>query len=166
MSHYTYQPYPSYPSDERGFVYVLTNPAMPGVVKIGATRKHPIQRTQELSRSTGVPEPYHLIYHQQFARAFRAEDIIHDHFHKSRTNQNREFFAIDPNEVIAYLVQLKSDPRVSYNVIKKDDCPTPFSELFAAFPDDGSPRELTSEELAKCDALRRRTLVKASYLAD
>jgi T5orf172 domain len=39
----------------RGYLYVLTNPHMPGLVKIGCTDRTPRERADELSRATGVP---------------------------------------------------------------------------------------------------------------
>ena len=39
----------------RGHLYVLTNPYMPGLVKIGCTDRTPRERADELSQATGVP---------------------------------------------------------------------------------------------------------------
>src|SRR5215472_2201364 len=39
----------------RGYLYVLTNPYMPGLVKIGCTDRTPRERADELSQATGVP---------------------------------------------------------------------------------------------------------------
>jgi hypothetical protein len=39
----------------RGYLYVLTNPNMRGLVKIGYTERSPQERAAELSRATGVP---------------------------------------------------------------------------------------------------------------
>ena len=41
-----------------GWVYVLTNPAMPGLVKIGLTSRNPQVRAAELTQATGVPAPF------------------------------------------------------------------------------------------------------------
>ncbi len=51
-----------------GIVYLLTNPAMPGIVKIGkTTRDDPAVRMNELY-STGVPVPF------ECSLAMRVED--------------------------------------------------------------------------------------------
>jgi len=49
-------------ADKDGWVYVLTNDVMPGLVKIGYTMKDPAIRTEDLSSETGVPIPYVVNY--------------------------------------------------------------------------------------------------------
>jgi hypothetical protein len=46
----------------QGFVYVLTNEAMPGFIKIGKTYSSVKQRILELSRSSAVPLPFECYY--------------------------------------------------------------------------------------------------------
>lgn len=41
-----------------GWVYVLANLAMPGLVKVGCTGRSPATRACELTASTGVPPPF------------------------------------------------------------------------------------------------------------
>ena len=49
-------------SIETGIVYVLTNPAMPGLVKIGKTSRSSVKgRLRELY-STGVPVPFECVF--------------------------------------------------------------------------------------------------------
>ena len=45
----------------RGWVYVITNRAMPGLVKVGFTTKDPLLRAAELGH-TGSPHPYKVVY--------------------------------------------------------------------------------------------------------
>jgi hypothetical protein len=40
-----------------GFVYVLANPAFPGLLKIGFTNRSVDDRMKELNSSTSVPAP-------------------------------------------------------------------------------------------------------------
>ena len=42
-------------------VYVLTNPAMPGMVKIGMTDRPDVQRRMSELYSTGVPLPFECV---------------------------------------------------------------------------------------------------------
>lgn len=45
----------------RGWVYIITNEAMPGLVKIGYSMKDPLLRALELA-NTGAPRPYIVAY--------------------------------------------------------------------------------------------------------
>ena len=55
-----------------GFVYVMSNPAMPGLVKIGITEKMPHLRAQEISAHEGLPERMQLEYYALVTGAPRA----------------------------------------------------------------------------------------------
>ena len=48
--------------NEKRIVYILTNEAMPGLIKIGYTDKSIEERMKELSRHTGVPLPFSCFY--------------------------------------------------------------------------------------------------------
>jgi hypothetical protein len=47
--------------DVRGWVYVISNPAMPGLVKVGFSLKDPTLRALELD-GTGIPHPFRVEY--------------------------------------------------------------------------------------------------------
>lgn len=47
---------------ELGFLYVLANSAMPNMVKVGKTTRSSLERAEELSRATGLPTPFIVIY--------------------------------------------------------------------------------------------------------
>lgn len=84
-------------------IYVLTNEAMPGYVKIGKTNTNLEQRIRELSASTSVPLPFTPYYACTVRNATFAERQLHDAFGDNRVNPRREFFAIDPERVVAAL---------------------------------------------------------------
>jgi hypothetical protein len=44
----------------RGYLYAVTNPHMPGLIKIGCTDRSPELRALELSQPTGVPGHYRV----------------------------------------------------------------------------------------------------------
>lgn len=84
-------------------VYVLTNPAMPGLVKIGRTsREGANSRIGELY-STGVPVPFQLEFAARVQNAEEVERALHLAFGPNRVNPKREFFRIDPEQAIAIL---------------------------------------------------------------
>lgn len=87
-----------------GIVYALTNPAMPGLVKIGMTSRMEIaQRMKELYSSTGVPLPFECVYACEVKDFAKTEKALHIAFAPDRINPNREFFKIDTERVIAIL---------------------------------------------------------------
>lgn len=84
-------------------VYVLTNPAMPGLVKIGySSREDAKARIAELYKS-GVPVPFETAYAATVENGRVVEDALHTAFAPDRINPKREFFQIDPEQSIAIL---------------------------------------------------------------
>ncbi|PIR56854.1 MAG: hypothetical protein COU72_04030 [Parcubacteria group bacterium CG10_big_fil_rev_8_21_14_0_10_41_35] len=86
-----------------GIVYILTNEAMPGYVKIGKTNTSVEQRVLELSRSTSVPLPFECYYAARVSDVDQVEKAFHDAFGDHRKNPRREFFIIAPERVVAIL---------------------------------------------------------------
>ena len=85
-----------------GIVYVLTNPAMPGIVKIGKTSRGMSARLNELY-STGVPLPFECAYASRVEDESKVERAFHQAFGPYRVNPRREFFDIEPEQAIALL---------------------------------------------------------------
>ncbi len=88
-------------------VYVLTNPAMPGLVKIGMTTQLEVEERMRQLYSTGVPVPFDCAYACQVKDAQEVEKALHFAFGNGRINPNREFFKIEAERVIAVLKLLK-----------------------------------------------------------
>lgn len=80
-------------ASEYGFVYVLSNPAMPGVYKIGMTTRSPMARAVELSKWTGVPADFRVEYYGEFPRPRDIEQEAHSCFDYQRVSFGREFFS-------------------------------------------------------------------------
>lgn len=89
-----------------GFLYVLSNSAMPGHLKIGRTRRRPQDRMAELSQATGVPVPFELAYSHAFDNVNLAESLVHRELESrgARVASNREFFEIALGEAQAVIV--------------------------------------------------------------
>ena len=85
-----------------GTVYVLTNPAMPGMVKIGKTTRDVSLRLADLY-STGVPLPFECAYAALVKDVDKTEKAFHAAFEPDRVNPKREFFNINPGQAIAVL---------------------------------------------------------------
>ena len=92
-------------NQKAGYLYIAATKAMPGLVKLGATRRiNPLVRLQELS-SASVPYPYKcygLVFSDD---VFDLEKKIHNHFDSKRygLNKHKEFFKITPKEAIEAL---------------------------------------------------------------
>jgi hypothetical protein len=84
-------------------VYVLTNPAMPGLVKIGRTSsEEAVARIAQLY-STGVPFPFKLEFACKVENPDEVERALHRAFLPNRVNPKREFFSIEADQAIAIL---------------------------------------------------------------
>lgn len=96
--------------DTNGYIYVMINPSLEGMVKIGKTKRDPNERVKELSSATGVPTPFILVFYKPFRNCDSAEKAIHHILEEKgcRINDNREFFNISSTEAIK-IVQLMYD---------------------------------------------------------
>lgn len=74
-----------------GFVYFLTNPAMPNLVKIGHTTVTIEERIRQLN-STGVPSSFELAACFYVPNPASVEKQLHKHLCAHRFADNREFF--------------------------------------------------------------------------
>lgn len=77
------------------FVYVLTNEAMPGLVKIGMTQA-PIEARMLQLDTTGVPLPFECYYAARVNDQKKVEKALHEAFGDHRIRKSREFFRLDP----------------------------------------------------------------------
>jgi hypothetical protein len=75
-----------------GFVYLLTNPYMDGVYKIGCTERSPHARADELSKPTGVPAPFRVFCYIECANFQSVERRFHEWLKEHRISDSREFF--------------------------------------------------------------------------
>lgn len=89
-------------NNQRNCVYILTNPSMPGLIKIGCTEKTTHERAEELY-TTGVPEPFLIAYSIPSQYPKTLEGILHKKFKQYRINKDREFFRYSADKVIEWL---------------------------------------------------------------
>lgn len=116
-NHYVYMPFrkidfvldcEDFDLDEKsklldGWIYMMSNPAMPGIVKIGMTTTSPERRCKELSSSTSVPVPFELVVAYHVDDPLLVERSVHESLKDKRVNESREFFRateVDLNEAI------------------------------------------------------------------
>ncbi len=75
------------------YVYILSNPELPGIVKIGKSRFDPTKRAGQLSRYTGVLGEFKVEWSREVEDSDIAERLLHFVFRKSR--QQKEFFVLE-----------------------------------------------------------------------
>jgi hypothetical protein len=103
-------------------VYVLTNEAMEGMVKIGRTTTSVEQRIRELD-NTSMPLPFQCFYAAEVGNSALVEGKLHRIFSDKRIRSNREFFRADANQVkeAIQLAELKEvTPKVDVVVDASD----------------------------------------------
>lgn len=77
-----------------GFVYVLTNPAIPGMVKVGMTQDSPRARAAALSSHTGVPSAFRVAWYAEVQDCAAVEGAVKRALDRYRVNGRREFFSV------------------------------------------------------------------------
>src|SRR5215471_11253750 len=95
-----------------GYVYLLINRSIPGLLKIRKTTRPPTERAEELSGPTGVPTPYYVVFESQVSDCDSAKRILHKCLSEFRVSPDREFFRIDVDEAIRRVEQLLEPFRI------------------------------------------------------
>jgi hypothetical protein len=85
-----------------GIVYILTNDAMPGIIKIGITDDTVENRIKSLD-NTSLPLPFRFYFAIESKRYKEIEKLAHDTFSAFRIRENREFFKMDPERAVSAL---------------------------------------------------------------
>ena len=101
---------------DQGYVYILINPSMKGIINVGGTRRDPDEWASELSASTGVPTPFFVGYQAEVNNYTHAEAFVHKLLDAYRVNDNREFFNTSITEAInAIMEYIKIDDQYNEN---------------------------------------------------
>lgn len=102
------------PVSNEGIVYIISNPAMPGLVKIGKTSN--LESRMRSLYSSGVPLPFRILYAKKVKDYSFVERKLHSGLRLVRENMNREFFRIPEEDVINLLEMVDGD-----DVTPRDD---------------------------------------------
>lgn len=95
--------------NSKGYVYILINISMPGLVKVGKSTRSPEIRAAELSQASGVPHSFQIVYQTLVDNCDLAEREVHRFLNPFRENSNREFFRIPVNRAIDVLRKVISE---------------------------------------------------------
>lgn len=94
-----------------GFVYVLSNPRMPRLLKIGYTERAVEERAAEVSSGTGIPEPFVVEAYFASPNPSLDEYTVHQSLKEYRL-ANKEFFELDLDQCL----------QVLYRVVRRKPC--------------------------------------------
>lgn len=109
---------------EEGIIYILTNSAMPGLVKIGMTTRDEVEVRMNELYTTGVPVPFECAFAGKTESLRKVERALHIAFGPQRINAKREFFQIEAIQAIEIMKLLCSEdvtPQVQQELDKVDE---------------------------------------------
>ena len=86
-----------------GIVYILTNAAMPGYIKIGMTQQDDVASRVKGLDNTSLPLPFECYFSARVPDCRRLERTLHFVFGDNRARGNREFFTAAPDLVKAII---------------------------------------------------------------
>jgi hypothetical protein len=106
-------------SQNYGIVYVLTNPAMPDMVKIGMTTRDTVDARMKELFNTSVPLSFDCEYACKVSSCEKVEKALHIAFHPYRIHAQREFFKINPEQAIAILKLLDKGSDITKDIVNE-----------------------------------------------
>jgi len=90
------------------YIYIFTNRAMPGIIKIGFTERNVYERLKEINAAPGVVIPWDVAWSYRCPNGRVLEGEIHSYLENMglRPNAKREGFAIDVIDAIKIIEEL------------------------------------------------------------
>jgi len=85
----------------KNIIYVLTNPSLPDIVKIGMTSN--LENRLRSLYNSSVPVPFECYFACEVENKEFVEKQLHDGFDDFRVNPKREFFRVDPERIVSIL---------------------------------------------------------------
>ena len=81
----------------KGWIYCLSNRAMPNLHKIGYTEF--LEKRVAKLQKTGVPYPFHIEFAKNVFQPIEKEQKIHEILKTDRVSKKREFFKTDLQKI-------------------------------------------------------------------
>lgn len=101
----------------KGWVYVISNKAMPGLVKVGHSTKDPEIRAEELNH-TGSPHPYLVEYWMLIEDPYQIEQQIHNLLSSKR--EAKEWFRCTAEEAVVAIKQVAGSRAIIENYTRAE----------------------------------------------
>ena len=101
------------------WVYVLTNPTMPGLCKIGFTKNKPSERVKQINAATGVALDFVVEWAFPCFNAHDVEKQVHRYLEDNgfRVNKSKEFFNVTVDEAKAVVERIGEPYKMQNNEI-------------------------------------------------
>jgi hypothetical protein len=119
---------------QQGIVYILTNPAIPNMIKIGMTTAEDVKSRMAQLYTTGVPLPFECVYAARVTNYDKVEKALHIAFGPDRVNPKREFFEIEAAQAIAIIKLMEIEdvtPKVARQQEQVDEVDIEAGEAYA-----------------------------------
>lgn len=107
-----------------GYIYCISNCSMPGLLKIGMTKRTPTERLAEANASnTWIPTPYIIEFAKRVNDVMKKEKMLHNLLSRytERVNSQREFFRASTEQVLELFDLIDGE---MWTESKSDDCLT------------------------------------------
>src|SRR3989442_2652234 len=101
----------------KGWVYIISNRAMPGLVKVGQSLKDPDLRAEELNH-TGSPHPYVVEYEVLVEEPSKIEKQTHKLL--GDKGEGKEWFRCSAEQAVAAIKQVVGDEYITESYKKAD----------------------------------------------
>lgn len=143
-----------------GWIYIMRNRAFrEQLLKIGKSRRPPMQRAAELGAATAVPEGFELVYFVHVSNHHEAEKMVHSDLVQYRKSVGKEFF---DSPLRAALISL-DHAAAAYPILMRKRPPVALPQCFGTAtvgcPDCGVKqqiRQLAVEVMVKCSTCGRK----------
>jgi hypothetical protein len=103
-----------------GYVYILTNPSLDRMIKVGRTVRDSRSRARELS-TTGLPTPFQVAFEIFSDNHEKLEADFHQELIDFRVSNNREFFRYPLDKAIVLLQKLNTPPSSEDSIFQAED---------------------------------------------
>lgn len=101
----------------KGWVYIISNPAIPGVIKVGFSTKDPNERAKELG--TGSPQPYKVEYEVLVNNPQDIEKVTHNSLADNRAG--KEWFSCDISIALKAIKQACKEEDIYLEIFVQGD---------------------------------------------
>lgn len=115
-----------------GYVYILTNVSLPGMIKVGRTFRDSRSRARELF-TTGLPTPFQVAFEIFSDEHEKLEAGFHQELCDFRVSSNREFFKYPLDKAITLLQELNSPPASQESVFQAESIFEPLNQKYPGY---------------------------------